>query len=322
MSGSFVISLDFELMWGVRDHRSVQEYGDAVMGGRKAIPLILDRFKEAGIRATWATVGLLFAKNRDAMLDYAPTVRPDYENARLSPYPDIERGLIGKTEEDDPLHFGASLIKRIADTPGQEIATHTYSHYYCLEPGGGLPAFEADIEASVAIARDTGHKVQSIVFPRNQTTDAFIQQSAKLGVDHYRGSATGWLYRPRSGSETTKLFRLARFADGALPIGPKQIVQPSQNGSALDVPASRFLRPWSRKLALYQMFHIRRIEAEMKLAAQRGASYHLWWHPHNFGRNLDENLGQLDRIITRFKKCRDAMGMVSKNMRDFPQGHI
>ena len=37
MSGSFVISLDFELMWGVRDHRSIADYGDAVLGGREAI---------------------------------------------------------------------------------------------------------------------------------------------------------------------------------------------------------------------------------------------------------------------------------------------
>jgi len=33
MSGRFVISLDLELMWGSRDHRSVAEYGDAVLGG-------------------------------------------------------------------------------------------------------------------------------------------------------------------------------------------------------------------------------------------------------------------------------------------------
>ena len=68
MTGTFVISLDFELMWGVRDHRTVAEYGDAVLGGREAIPLMLSRFTEAGIRATWATVGLLFAKTRTEML--------------------------------------------------------------------------------------------------------------------------------------------------------------------------------------------------------------------------------------------------------------
>ena len=45
MSGTFVISLDLELMWGVRDHSTVAEYGDAVLGGRAAIPKMLDRFR-------------------------------------------------------------------------------------------------------------------------------------------------------------------------------------------------------------------------------------------------------------------------------------
>ena len=317
MSGSFVISLDFELMWGVRDHRSIADYGDAVLGGREAIPLMLSRFQEAGIRATWATVGLLFAKSRDEMLAFAPVLRPDYEDATLSPYPDIENGVIGGNEAEDPYHFGASLIDRIADTPGQEVATHTYSHFYCMEPGAGPGAFEADLTSAVAIAKNAGHEVRSIVFPRNQMGPASADQSARLGVDIFRGSAEGWLYRPRSGEETTRLFRLVRFIDGALPIGPSQVVRPRQNGSALNVPASRFLRPWSRKLRAYHALHIRRIETEMAAAARSGQCYHLWWHPHNFGRDMARNLAQLDRVIACFKRCRDDLGMVSRTMRDF-----
>ena len=109
MGGNLVVSLDFELMWGVRDHRSLSDYGDAVLGGRQAIPLILERFERAGIRATWATVGLLFAKTRDQMLEYAPDDRPRYANPALSPYSDIEKGLIGNDEASDPYHFGGSL---------------------------------------------------------------------------------------------------------------------------------------------------------------------------------------------------------------------
>ncbi|MFK8036078.1 MAG: polysaccharide deacetylase family protein [Hyphomicrobiales bacterium] len=316
MTGSFVISLDFELMWGVRDHRSIQHYGDAVLGGREAIPQMLSRFQHAGIRATWATVGLLFAKTREEMLAFAPACRPAYTNGALSPYPDIENGKIGENEAEDPYHFGASLIAQIAETPGQEIATHTYSHYYCLEPSADAAAFDADLSSAIEIAKHAGHDIRSIIFPRNQMSEAHIAQSAKHGVDIYRGSAEGWLYRPRSGGDTTKLFRLVRFADGALPIGPKQVVNPQRCGAALNLPASRFLRPWSRKLRAYHKLHIRRIETEMELAARSGQSYHLWWHPHNFGRNTAENLSQLDRVIACFKRCRDDFGMVSRSMHD------
>ena len=319
MSGTLVISLDFELMWGVRDHRSVENYGDAVLGGREAIAHMLSRFQEAGIKATWATVGLLFAKNRSEMLEFAPDCRPAYANANLSPYADIENRLIGENEDTDPFNFGASLIERIANTPGQEIATHTYSHYYCLEAGATVESFEADLTSAHAIAAKCGHNLQSIIFPRNQTTNDFIQQSADLGVRVYRGGANGWLYRPRSDQETTKLFRVARFLDGAIPVGTNQVMHPSRHLSAWNVPASRFLRPWSKKLAIYHAMHIRRIEAEMELAARSGGCYHLWWHPHNFGRNLTENLSQLDRVIACFKRCRDELGMVSNNMRDFAE---
>jgi hypothetical protein len=316
MTGSLVISLDFELMWGVRDRRSVRDYGDAVLGGRQAIPLMLDRFQAAGIRATWATVGLLFAKTRTEMLDYAPRVRPAYYNSALSPYPDIENKLIGENEADDPLHFGASLIDRIVQVPGQEIATHTYSHFYCLEPGATLVAFADDMESTIAIAHQEGHRLQSIVFPRNQSARQFIAQSRAAGLSVYRGEAAGWLYRPRADLDTTKLFRLARFLDGALPIGPRQVVWPVQCGGSQNVPASRFLRPWTKKLAPYHELHMRRIESEMRTAARRGGCYHLWWHPHNFGRNMERNLAQLDRVISCFEHCRYEFGMVSRTMQD------
>lgn len=319
MTGSLVISLDFELMWGVCDHRSPAEYGDAILGGRGAIPQILDRFSAAGIRATWATVGLLFAKTRQEMLDFAPTLRPQYENTALSPYGLLDRDKIGADEASDPLHFGRSLVDRIGDTPGQEIATHTYSHFYCMEPGADIPAFQADLEAAKAIASHAGHAPRSIVFPRNQMSGAYVAAAADLGIDTFRGSAEGWLYRPRSGQETTPAFRLARFIDGALPLGPDQLVQASAEGDAWNIPASRFLRPWSKKLSAYHALHIRRIEREMELAARAGACYHLWWHPHNFGRNTAGNLRQLDRIIDRFKRCRDEHGMTSRSMGDFAE---
>lgn len=42
MSGQFVISLDFELLWGVRDHSDKQAYGQNVLGARDAVPRMLE----------------------------------------------------------------------------------------------------------------------------------------------------------------------------------------------------------------------------------------------------------------------------------------
>lgn len=317
MKSNFVISLDFELMWGVRDHRNRRDYGDAILGGRAAIPEILKRFEAAGIRATWATVGLLFARSRAEMLAHAPKRRPAYEDYALSPYPSLENGEVGETEAEDPFHFGASLIDRIAQTSGQEISSHTYGHFYCLEPGADIPSFKADLDAAHTISSQSGYQLKSVVFPRNQNAAEHIAAATQNGLGIFRGPANGWLYRPRSTQDTTNVFRACRFADGAFPISAPQVVHPNQKGPATDVPASRFLRPWSPRWRLYHRLHLRRISLEIEKAARTGGTYHLWWHPHNFGRHTAQNLAGLDVILDTFRKCRDRYGMVSKNMMDF-----
>ena len=62
MAGTLIISLDFELFWGMLDVCPLEKYQDHVLGGRKAIPGLLALFQKYGIHATWATVGYLFAE--------------------------------------------------------------------------------------------------------------------------------------------------------------------------------------------------------------------------------------------------------------------
>lgn len=317
MTGRLVISLDFELMWGVRDHRSPADYGDAVMGGRKAIPEILRRFASNGIRATWATVGFVFARHRQEILDHAPALRPEYANPASSPYTFVENGL-GRNEAEDPLHFGHSLVTRIADTEGQELGTHSFSHFCCLEPGHSPEAFTADLGAARSIARANGHQLETIVFARNQMSAPYIAVAAAQGIQTYRGNPSTFAYRPRSSSENSSLVRMARLLDSVVPVsGRLDYGSPSQDAGAINVPASRFLRPFSRSLSMLFQLQTQRICREMELAARDGRIYHLWWHPHNMGRNTAENLHQLDSIIDRFVELRERYGMTSCAMRDF-----
>ncbi|HUD18083.1 MAG TPA: hypothetical protein VMQ59_12505, partial [Acidimicrobiales bacterium] len=60
--GALVISLDFELHWGMRDHvdRQSPTYAD-LAGSRRVVEDLAAVFADRGIRATWATVGFLFA---------------------------------------------------------------------------------------------------------------------------------------------------------------------------------------------------------------------------------------------------------------------
>jgi len=59
---------------------------------------------------------------------------------------------------------------------------------------------------------------------------------------------------------------------------------------------------------------MRRITRAMRRAAETGGTFHLWWHPHNFGVNLDANMAFLSRIIECYRGLADNLGMQSKTM--------
>src|SRR5947208_15312293 len=82
--GAFVISLDFELLWGVRDNRTIADYGANILGVREVIPALLDLFAERNIACTWATVVLLCFATNNAMRAALPARSPRYANARIS----------------------------------------------------------------------------------------------------------------------------------------------------------------------------------------------------------------------------------------------
>src|SRR5438105_2932774 len=161
-----VISLDFELHWGVRDVSTVAACRENLLGARRAIPAMLDVFARYNLHATWATVGFLFSRTREELLRSLPAVRPRYRDRRLSPYDDLDR--VGADEASDPFHFAPSLIEVIRNWRGQEIGTHTFAHYYCLAPEQDVNAFRADLEAARAITGRAGIELRSFVFPRNQ----------------------------------------------------------------------------------------------------------------------------------------------------------
>jgi hypothetical protein len=154
-TGRLVISLDFELHWGVRDSVRVDQYQQNLLGVRQAVPRLLELFRRHEIHATWATVGFLFARNREELLASLPDRRPAYARPVLDPYRALGDEL-GRDEHDDPYHYASSLLDMIEATTHQEIASHTFSHYYCLEEGQDVASFRDDLVAARAIAQRRG----------------------------------------------------------------------------------------------------------------------------------------------------------------------
>ena len=52
----------------------------------------------------------------------------------------------------------------------------------------------------------------------------------------------------------------------------------------------------------------------MTQAAKNQEVFHLWFHPHNFGVNTDDNIEFLDAILSSFRDMKMQYGMRSLNM--------
>ncbi|MBM4145957.1 MAG: polysaccharide deacetylase [Nitrospira sp.] len=317
--GSFVISLDFELSWGVRDMYRLEEYKDNLIGARSAIPLILKIFDTYNVHATWATVGLLFFENYHEMMKSLPEKKPLYADELLSPYFTIQE--IGSDEREDPLHYALSLIKLIASYPNQEIGTHTFSHYYCLEKGQDLTAFRNDLEAALQVAKQNDLSITSFVFPKNQVNEDYLTVCRELGITAYRGNIPHWIYQKRNGKKGEFVKKVFRFLDSYISISSHNCYSTNGTLSSIpyNLPASRFLRPSSSGLKLLESLRLHRITSSLTYAARKGLVYHLWWHPHNFGSNIQENIDFLQKIFDHYATLHMHYGMESLNMKEAAQ---
>jgi peptidoglycan/xylan/chitin deacetylase (PgdA/CDA1 family) len=310
--GSLVISLDFELRWGTRDLKKPASAAH-LLNSRDVVCRLLDLFESRQISATWATVGLLFAESREEVSRFGPDLLPAYERARLNPYAE----QIGSDEHDDPLHYAPSLIRRIQACPLQEIGTHTFSHYYCCEPGQTTAQFEADLQSAVRIAAARGIRLRSIVFPRNQVNRDVLPVLVRNGIQIFRGTARSWLHEASSFASQRLLHKRAlRLADAYLPIAGQDVVDwPVEAADHLyDVPASRYFRPYTPSLAPLAGRALRRIKDGMDLAARTGRIYHIWFHPEDFGCYPIENLALFNQAIEHFRQLREEYGMSSLSM--------
>jgi Polysaccharide deacetylase len=310
---ALVISLDFELFWGVTESRTIKSYGANIAGVWQALPAMLKLFQQYHIQATWATVGMVMCKNFKHWSAIRPTIMPTYPRYRCNAY------AFSALARDYPkLFFAPELVEQILATDGQELASHTYSHFYCGEDGVTVDQFVADLDCTNRIFTDYAVKPTSIVFPRNQIGAPYLETLAKAGFNAYRGNQVHCWYRKGQLPNATygKMLRLAKFSDAYLPLSGQHISSLPNSIDArklLNIPASLFLRPASNYRLLNRL-HLTRVKSGMLAAAKINGIFHLWWHPHNFGVNLEANLNHLENILMYYQTLNYDYGMSSLSM--------
>ena len=313
--GSFVISLDYELMWGMHDRVTKDGYGHThVQNVPEVMERLLSLIRKYDVHVTIATVGMIMYDNKETLLGDLPDSKPSYVNKRCSPY---DSALIDQIQNDERLlFFQPDVVERLKGSSLVEIGCHTFCHYYCWEKGQTIRQFEDDMKKAVEIAQRNGITLKSIVFPRNQVSQEHLQVCYKYGIKCYRGNALKYFNQPRNKFEWYKN-RICRIFDAYLNVGgmtsfPYTDIDKSEK--PINIRASRMLRPFSPKLAFLDGLRLKRMCNEMRYAAKHNECYHIWWHPHNFGANINENLAFLEKLLQCFSNCNQKYGMKSYSM--------
>lgn len=312
---ALVISLDFEMFWGVTDSKTIENYGKNIEGVWQAIPAMLKLFKKYDVHATWATVGMLMCKDFKQWSDLRPSVMPTYPRESCSTY------SFSKLASELPkLFFAPSLVEQIIATNGQELASHTYSHFYCGEENATVEQFAADLDCVKWIFGEYGVKPTSLVFPRNQirVRNEYLKVLLNAGYTAYRGNQNHPLYRigkTAPGAYST-LLGLLRHADTYLPFAGNHVYplpNESHESQLTNIPTSKFVRPLSNNFCL-NWLQLNRLKSGMLEAAKTNSVFHIWWHPHNFGKNVDSNLINLEKLLQHHQILKQEYGMRSMSM--------
>lgn len=309
--GIFCISLDFEKYWGIHDISDWQSREAELSNVKNIVFQMLELFDSNKIHATWAFVGLLAHPNFEDILDQELKAIP-YENSSYSPFP-----LDGQ-KIPNSISCALDELKKIKSIRFQELASHTFSHFYSLEKGIGSVDFETDLRKMKTIEKLLGIKFDSIVFPRNQINEAFIEICKAENYIAYRGNQQSALWENSSYENESFFKKGKRLIDAYYPIAKTKgysLKEIRSKKEIINIPASRFFRPISKKWG-FEDQKMKRIKDEMTKAAKNNEIYHLWWHPHNFTNNTEAHFEQLDQLFEHFHELHKTYGFVSLNMQE------
>ena len=282
MNPCVVISLDFELRWGVADKlpHDRDAYRRNLEGEAEAVYGMLDLFAREKVGATWATVGALACSGWDEYFERAPTP-PAYRDERTG-FKDEWRAL----DPEGDLHFSPAAVQAIAKAPHQELASHSFSHIYFREEVCSPDEVLADSRAVAKIFSDKfGTVPTSFVFPRNQVSH--LEKLREAGIRRWRSNPKAAWWNATRRDEQSRLVRGVRMLDSLAPLGTRRAPSHEMRASYL----VRFPLPDSA-----WKLHMRRIRAEAR-RLRDGEALHLWWHPHNLGASVGPSLKRLSDLL-------------------------
>lgn len=299
--GVFILSLDFELVWGSRD--ITRDPRGLMRAARVTRERVFDRllglFVEHSVVATWATVGNLFraGATRSGGVLYPDVVPPRHAWLREPWFDGVPEG----TEASHPEFFARSLVLRLRDA-GQEVASHSFSHPIFGDPGCTRESARSDLARCVTEAAELGVVLRSFVFPRNVA--GHVDLLARHGFTCWRGPEPAWY---GAGAVPKPLRRALHFAEVASAARPPTVMPWRDRHGLWCIPASASWLPFDGPRRLVPISRrVGRTLAGIEQARRDRRIFHLYTHPINFASDPEAMLAGLRTVIGRAARLRDA----------------
>lgn len=295
-SKKIIISIDFEMRWGVHDlyGLNIEGYKKNLVNSRQAVISTLNMFKERNIRATWATVGALALNDWNEYFSCNPPT-PNYSNKKLK--------ILDSYSKIDPkglFHFAPDLVKSIVETEGQELGSHSFSHLYFLEEGITVKDF---VEDALLVKKIFEEKFKSspvsIVFPRNQIN--FKENFYKPNLMIYRSIPELYSYN-RNLRKIISLYEIF-----------SPIISGPFNQNTMYSTGNVFIR-FNLPNVLWNL-QLKKIKNKL-MNLKNSENLHIWWHPHNVGVNLEKGLDRFEQLFDLIANEINYNDLTSCNMKD------
>lgn len=308
--GVLVVSLDFELIWGMVDKIYDKNVLKKVNNVKLVVPKILDLFKTYEIHATWAIVGLIMSENKEEIIKHINNLDISYENKSL----DLTNVISHLNQLDQSIFCNLDLVKSILHTPHQEIASHSFSHFYALEKGQSEKDFIHDINIFENILNNKLNlKASTYIDPRFQHKVSYERYLLDQGYDTYRGIREDKI----ENKKLPNIFkRWIKFCDRYFNFLGHRTYTIENYHKLLNVKESYFFRGYKNNHFGLEWLKMIRFKKAMHYAAKHNEMIHIWWHPFDFGLKVDKNINQLQHLLKYYIKIKKRYQMKSYNMNE------
>ena len=184
-----------------------------------------------------------------------------------------------------------------SSTPG----SHSFSHPIFGDPGCSRAAAESDLSRCVALADELGVKLDSFVFPRNQS--GHVDLLASHGFTCWRPIEPAWFLSRRVPRPVGRLGHLAEVVAARTP--PTVMPSVDEHGLVRIPGSATFLPAHGIRRAIPMSRRVKRSTRGIDRAVHRREVFHLYTHPINLAAAPEEMLDAMGQVLRHAARLRD-----------------